>query len=134
MSNPITVVGTVTRDPELKFINSGKAMIKFSVVTSKKKKNDDGSWEDTGTTYWDITAWDVLAENAADALGKGTQVVVLGTAESQEWNDKTTGEKKSKLGITAQHIAISLKKSRPRNEQAAPQKRCLVDMMRHSNR
>jgi single-strand DNA-binding protein len=122
MSNPITVVGTVTRDPELKFINSGKAMIKFSVVTSKKKKNDDGSWEDTGTTYWDITAWDVLAENAADALGKGTQVVVLGTAESQEWNDKTTGEKKSKLGITAQHIAISLKKSRPRNEQAAPQK------------
>jgi single-strand DNA-binding protein len=122
MSNPITVVGTVTRDPELKFINSGKAMIKFSVVTSKKKKNDDGSWEDTGTTYWDITAWDVLAENAADALGKGTQVVVLGTAESQEWNDKTTGEKKSKLGITAQHIALSLKKSRPRTEQAAPER------------
>ena len=122
MSNPITVVGTVTRDPELKFINSGKAMIKFSVVTSKKKKNDDGSWEDTGTTYWDITAWDVLAENAADSLAKGTQVVVLGTAESQEWNDKTTGEKKSKLGITAQHIALSLKKSRSRNEQAAPQK------------
>jgi single-strand DNA-binding protein len=122
MSNPITVVGTVTRDPELKFINSGKAMIKFSVVTSKKKKNDDGSWEDTGTTYWDITAWDVLAENAADSLAKGTQVVVLGTAESQEWNDKTTGEKKSKLGITAQHIAISLKKSRPRTEQSTPQK------------
>ncbi len=121
MSNPITVVGTVTRDPELKFINSGKAMIKFSVVTSKKKKNDDGSWEDTGTTYWDITAWDVLAENAADSLAKGTQVVVLGTAESQEWNDKTTGEKKSKLGITAQHIALSLKKSRPRTE-AAPQR------------
>jgi single-strand DNA-binding protein len=123
MSNPITVVGTVTRDPELKFINSGKAMIKFSVVTSKKKKNDDGSWEDTGTTYWDITAWDVLAENAADALGKGTQVVVLGTAESQEWNDKTTGEKKSKLGVTAQHIAISLKKSRPKNDsfQTKPQ-------------
>jgi len=116
MSNPITVVGTVTKDPELKFINSGKAIIKFSVVTSKKKKNDDGSWEDTGTTYWDITAWDVLAENAADVLMKGTQVVVLGTAESQEWNDKTTGEKKSKLGVTAQHIAISLKKSRPKND------------------
>ena len=127
MSNPITVVGTVTRDPELKFINSGKAMIKFSVVTSKKKKNDDGSWEDTGTTYWDITAWDVLAENAADALGKGTQVVVLGTAESQEWNDKTTGEKKSKLGITAQHIAISLKKSRPRTEQAVTQRDAWTD-------
>jgi single-strand DNA-binding protein len=127
MSNPITVVGTVTRDPELKFINSGKAMIKFSVVTSKKKKNDDGSWEDTGTTYWDITAWDVLAENAADVLMKGTQVVVLGTAESQEWNDKTTGEKKSKLGITAQHIAISLKKSRPRTEQASTQRDAWTD-------
>lgn len=119
MSNPITVVGTVTKDPELKFINSGKAVIRFSVVTSKKKKNDDGSWEDTGTTYWDITAWDVLAENAADTLMKGTQVVVLGTAESQEWNDKATGEKKSKLGITAQHIALSLKKSRPKTEQFA---------------
>jgi single-strand DNA-binding protein len=119
MSNPITVVGTVTRDPELKFINSGKAIIKFSVVTSKKKKNDDGSWEDAGTTFWDITAWDVLAENAADSLAKGTQVVILGTAESQEWNDKTTGEKKSKLGITAQHIAISLKKSRAKTDQFA---------------
>ena len=122
MSNPITVVGTVTKDPELKFINSGKAVIRFSVVTSKKKKNDDGSWEDTGTTYWDITAWDVLAENAADALGKGTPVVVLGTIENQEWLDKSTNEKKSKLVITAQHIAVSLKKSRPKSEQYAEKK------------
>ena len=117
MSNPITVVGTVTKDPELKFINSGKAVIRFSVVTSKKKKNDDGSWEDSGTTYWDVTAWDVLAENSADALQKGTQVVVLGTIENQEWLDKTTNEKKSKLVITAQHIAVSLKKSRPKTGQ-----------------
>ena len=117
MSNPITVVGTVTKDPELKFINSGKAVIRFSVVTSKKKKHDDGSWEDSGTTYWDVTAWDVLAENSADALQKGTQVVVLGTIESQEWIDKTSGDKKSKLVVTAQHIALSLKKSRPKNDQ-----------------
>lgn len=117
MSNPITVVGTVTKDPELKFINSGKAVIRFSVVTSKKKKNENGTWEDSGTTYWDVTAWDVLAENAADSLGKGTQVVVLGTIENQEWLDKSTNEKKSKLVITAQHIAVSLKKSRPKSEQ-----------------
>ena len=122
MSNPITVVGTVTKDPELKFINSGKAVIRFSVVTSKKKKNDDGSWEDTGTTYWEITAWDVLAENAADVLMKGTQVVVLGTIENQEWLDKSTNEKKSKLVITAQHIAVSLKKSRPKLDQFAEKK------------
>lgn len=119
MSNPITVVGTVTKDPELRFINSGKAVIRFSVVTSKKKKNESGAWEDSGTTYWDITAWDVLAENAADSLAKGTQVVVLGTIENQEWLDKSTSEKKSKLVITAQHIAVSLKKSRPKTPQYA---------------
>lgn len=118
MSNPITVVGGLTRDPELKFTASGKAVIRFSVVTSKKKKDDQGNWSDTDTTYWEVTAWDALAENAADSLQKGSQVIILGSAASQEWEDKNTGEKKSKLVITAQHIAVSLKKSRPKSEQA----------------
>lgn len=116
MSNPITIIGTVTKDVDLKFTSTNKALARFSVVTSKKKKDDSGNWVDSGTTFWDITAWDALAESVADGVGKGTQVIIIGNAETQEWNDKTTGEKKSKLGITAQHVAVNLKKSKAKQQ------------------
>ena len=110
---PVTI-GSVTKDVDLKFTSTNKALARFSIVTSKKKKDDAGNWVDSGTTFWDITAWDALAESVADHVSKGTSVIVIGTAETQEWVDKTSGEKKSKLGITAQQVAVALKKSRPK--------------------
>ena len=97
MSAPITIIGNLVADPELKFTQNAKALATFTVVSSKSVKKPDGTWENTDTTFWDIKAWGKTAENVADALRKGVAVIVSGTAVQESWEDKNTGAKRSKI-------------------------------------
>ena len=106
----LTITGNLINDPELKFTNSGKAVATFTVITSKSKKNQDGTWENTDVTFWNVKAWDKLAENIADSLRKGVGVIVHGTAVQENWDDKNTGEKRSRLGVTAWSVGADLKR------------------------
>ena len=106
----LTITGNLINDPELKFTNSGKAVATFTVITSKSKKNQDGTWENTDVTFWNVKAWDKLAENIADTLRKGMTVIVQGTAVQENWDDKNTGEKRSRLGVTAWNVGVDLKR------------------------
>ena len=110
MSAPITLAGTLVRDPELRFTGGGdKAVCSFSIVTAKRSLNKaTNEWEESDKTYWDITAWSKLAEHVADCLSTGDPVIVQGEIRSEEWNDKTTGEKRSKMKITARKIGVDL--------------------------
>jgi single-strand DNA-binding protein len=110
MSAPITITGNLVADPELKFINNGKALATFTVVSSKSTKNPDGTWENTDTTFWDIKAWGKTAENCADSLGKGVSVIVVGTAVQENWDDKNTGAKRSKITVTAWNVGVDMKR------------------------
>ena len=110
MSAPLIIVGNLAKDPELKFTQSSKALAKLTVVTSKRKKNDQtGAWEDTDTTFWNVTVWDKTAEHVADSLQKGDPVIVYGTASERSWeNDQ--GEKRSRIEINATNIGIDLRR------------------------
>ena len=110
MSAPITIIGNIVNDPELKFTPNGKALAIFTVVTSKSSKKPDGTWDNVDTTFWDIKAWGKIAENCADSLGKGMSVVVVGTAVQENWDDKNTGAKRSKIVVTAWNIGIDMKR------------------------
>ena len=110
MSAPITIIENIVNDPELKFTPNGKALAIFTVVTSKSSKKPDGTWDNVDTTFWDIKAWGKIAENCADSLGKGMSVVVVGTAVQENWDDKTTGAKRSKIVVTAWNIGIDMKR------------------------
>lgn len=111
MSNPvITIVGNLAQDPELKFTQSGKAVCKFTVVTSRSVKDDAGNWESKDTTFWNISAWDKLAENIAESLEKGDEAIVVGVAYTAEWEDKNTGEKRSRIEVTANSVGLGLKR------------------------
>lgn len=110
MSAPITITGNVVNDPELKFLQSGKALATFTVVSSKSSKKPDGTWENTDTTFWDIKAWGKTAENVADSLRKGVSVIVSGTAVQESWEDKNTGAKRSKITVTAWNVGVDLKR------------------------
>jgi len=110
MSAPITIIGNIVNDPELKFTPNGKALAIFTVVTSKSSKKPDGTWDNVDTTFWDIKAWGKIAENCADSLGKGMSVIVVGTAVQENWDDKTTGAKRSKIVITAWNIGVDMKR------------------------
>jgi single-strand DNA-binding protein len=110
MSAPITITGNIVNDPELKFTPNGKALATFTVVTSKSSKKPDGTWDNVDTTFWDVKAWGKIAENCADSLGKGMSVIVVGTALQENWDDKVTGAKRSKIVVTAWNLGIDMKR------------------------
>ena len=108
MSVPVTIVGNLTADVELKFTPQGKAVAKFSVATAERFKTPEGVWDSKNTTFWNIIVWDKQAENVADTIGKGDEVILQGKAYTTSWEDKTTGEKRSRIEVTATKVAVSL--------------------------
>ncbi len=106
--NTITIVGNLTRDPELKFLNSGKAALKLSVAVSRRWTNRQTNEQQEQTTYFDVQAYDALAENAANSLTKGNRVVVTGRIESRSYETEN-GEKRTAWEINAEEIAPSLR-------------------------
>ena len=108
MSVPVTIVGNLTADVELKFTPQGKAVSKFSVATSERFKNEKGEWDSKNLTYWNVIVWDKQAENVADTIGKGDEVIIFGKAYTTSWEDKNTGEKRSRIEVTATKVAVCL--------------------------
>lgn len=106
----ITIVGNLAQDPELRFTNNGKAVASFTVMSSKSIKKPDGTWEASDMTAWTVKCWNRLAENVADSLRKGVGVVVQGSATQAFWEDKTSGEKKSRIEVTAFSVGVDLKR------------------------
>lgn len=83
--NEVTIVGNCVRSPELRFTASGQAVASFGVAVNRR-------WQDRSTQEWteetsffDVTAWASLAENAAQSVEKGARVVVVGRLEQQTW-------------------------------------------------
>src|SRR5262245_60349540 len=100
MSTQVTLRGRLTGDPEMRFTANGKPVARFSVVTSRRFKNErSGEWEDRDTTFWDCVAFGQLAENVAESLEKGTAVIVTGSAASEEWEGKD-GQKRRSTKVT----------------------------------
>jgi len=106
MSAQITLIGNLTQDPELKFLPSGKALCTVNVVTSKKKQVN-GVWEESDTTFWKVTVWDRAAEHVADSVQKGDSVIVVGTAAERSWEGRD-GQKRTSIEVTAQKISVEL--------------------------
>jgi single-strand DNA-binding protein len=106
--NTITVVGNVTRDPELRYTPSGQANLRLGIAVNRRWQNrQTNEWEEQ-VSFFNIVAWASLAENAGESLSKGTRVMVTGRLEqrSYETND---GEKRQVVEIVADEIAPSLR-------------------------
>jgi single-strand DNA-binding protein len=106
--NTITIVGNVTRDPELKFLNSGQAALKLSVAVNRRWQNrQTQEWEER-VSYFEVVGYGSLAENAANSLSKGSRVIVNGRLEQRSWETEN-GDKRSIVEINADEIGPSLK-------------------------
>lgn len=107
MDNNITITGNIVKEPELRYTQTGKAVAAFTVAVNRRRKQGD-DWVDE-TSFIDVTAWDSLASNSAESVPKGTRVTVTGSVKQDTWEDKQTGQKRSKLVVTAAEVAVSLK-------------------------
>ena len=100
--NTITVIGNVGRDPELRYANSGTAVLKFSVA-------DNYGRDDNKKTSWhNVTVFGEMAENVGAVLSKGQRVIVIGRNEESEYTTRE-GETKKKWQIIADDVALSLR-------------------------
>ena len=108
MDNSVTITGNATREPELRFTPSGQAVASFGVAVNRRWQNrQTQEWEEA-TSFIDVTAWAQLAENAAESVGRGTRVTVTGRLDQRSWETQD-GDKRSKVEIVADDIAISLR-------------------------
>lgn len=100
--NTITVIGNVGRDPELRYANTGTAVLKFSVA-------DNYGRDDNKNTSWhNVTVFGEMAENVGAVLSKGQRVIVIGRNEESEYTTRE-GETKKKWQIIADDVALSLR-------------------------
>ena len=106
--NQVTIVGNLTRDPELRYTPNGAAVIKLGVAVSRRVKDESGQWKDADTSFFDVTAWRSMAENIAETLTQGTRVVVVGRLRTNSW-ETAEGERRSKVEIEADEVAPSLR-------------------------
>jgi single-strand DNA-binding protein len=106
--NSITIAGNITRDPELRFLNSGQATVKLSVAVNRRWQNrQTNEWEER-VSYFEVVAYGPMAENVANSLTKGSRVLVSGRLEQRSW-ETPEGDKRSVVEINADEIAPSLR-------------------------
>jgi single-strand DNA-binding protein len=120
--NHVSVVGNLTRDPELRFTPSGQATASFGVAVNRRWQNRQTSEWEEAVSFFDIVCWGQLAENAAQSLAKGTRVLVSGRLDQRSW-ETPDHERRSKIEITADEVAPSLRwatASVTRNERRTP--------------
>ena len=105
--NSITIVGNITRDPELRFTPSGQANARLGVAVNRRwQDRNSGEWQEA-TSFFDVIAWRELAENVNESLKKGARVIVTGRLEQRSWEQE--GNKRSVVEIIADEIAPSLR-------------------------
>ncbi len=106
--NNITLMGNVTRDPELRFTPSGQGVASFGLAVNRRWQNrQTNEWEEA-VSFFDVVAWGTLGENISESLTKGTRVIVVGRLDQRSWETEN-GEKRSKVEIVADEIGPSLR-------------------------
>ncbi len=108
MSNSVTVIGNLARDPELRFLPNGTANATFGVAVNRRWQNrQTQEWEEK-VSFFNVVCWREMAENAAASLAKGSRVIVTGRLEQRSW-DTPEGEKRSVVEIVADEVGPSLR-------------------------
>jgi single-strand DNA-binding protein len=110
MSGLPRVCGTfgVVMDPAVRFSEKGNCILSLRLIAKKRVRDSNGNWTDGPTPLFiDCTVFGKQAEHLADSVAKGDSVILEGTLEQQEWDDRETGEKRSKVCIIADEIGVS---------------------------
>lgn len=101
----VTVIGHTTRAPELRYTPKGTAVADVGVAVNRTWKDDQGRKQER-VTFLDVEVWGRTAEVAVEFLRKGHAVFFEGRIENEEWDDKTTGQKRRKMKIVAEEMQL----------------------------
>ncbi|MBI2168453.1 MAG: single-stranded DNA-binding protein [Actinobacteria bacterium] len=106
--NTVTIVGNLTRDPELRFTPTGVAKATLGVAVNRRWQNrQTNEWEEV-TSFFNVICWREMAENVGESLRQGARVLVTGRLEQRSWETEQ-GDKRSVIEIVADEIGPSLR-------------------------
>lgn len=104
--NKVILLGTLGKDPELKYTPQGTAVAKFSMATNESYKDkQSGEWKER-TEWHNIVCWQRTAEVASEYLKKGRKVYIEGRITTRSWDDKETGQKKYMTEIICNDLVL----------------------------
>src|SRR5579884_2119336 len=101
--NQVTLMGNLTRDPELRQTPNGQNVTSFSLALNRSYKDSSGEWQEA-TDYIDIVCWGPLAERVAQYLNRGSRCLVQGRLQSRSWEQE--GQKRSKVEVLANDVTF----------------------------
>lgn len=97
--NQVILMGRLTRDPEQRTTGTGKNIASFSIAVDRGGQDDQAD-------FFEITAWEKLADLVMQYLQKGRRVLVQGRLRQDSWDDKETGKKRSRVEVTATDVTF----------------------------
>ena len=108
--NKVLLLGNLTRDPEVRYTPKGSAVAELGIACNRTYGSDTGERLQE-TTYVEIIAWSKLAEICGQYLRKGSSIFIEGRLQQDTWDDKATGQKRSKLRVVAENIQFLSQRS-----------------------
>jgi single-strand DNA-binding protein len=103
--NKVLLLGNVTRDPEVRYTPKGSAVCDLGVAVNRAYTTDSGEKREE-VTFVDVTLWGRTAEIAGEYLKKGRPVFIEGRLQMDSWDDKQTGQKRSRLRVVAENMQL----------------------------
>ena len=101
--NKVILMGNLTRDPELRYTPKGTAIAKIGLAVNRVWTNEAGEKKED-VTFVDVDVFGRTAENVGQYMRKGRPILIEGRLKLDQWDDKQTGQKKSKLGVVAETV------------------------------
>ena len=104
--NKVILVGNLTRDPQVRYTPGGSAVGEIGLAVNRSwfEKNSNSRKEET--TFVDVTLWGRTAEVASEYLTKGRSVLIEGRLQLDQWDDKESGQKRSKLKVVGENMTM----------------------------
>ena len=103
--NKVMLIGNCTRDPEIRYTPKGTALVELGLAVNRSYTADNGERREE-TTFVDVTLWGRQAEVANEYLRKGRPVFIEGRLQLDSWEDKQTGQKRSKLRVVGEGMQL----------------------------
>jgi single-strand DNA-binding protein len=108
MTATITLIGNLTREPEIRYTRDGQATATFGVAVNRRRQDRDTDQREESTSFFDVVCWRDLAENAVLSLTKGSRVLVVGRLEQRSW-EQDGGTQRTKVEVVADDLGPSLR-------------------------
>ena len=103
--NKIFLIGNLTKDPELRYTPKGTAIAEISLAINRVTKDESGERREE-VTFVNVLLWTRQAEIASQYLKKGSPVFIEGRLQLDTWDDKQTGQKRSRLRVVGEHLQL----------------------------